>query len=81
MAPENEAPPAGAGFQPSTGHLDGVGPPPPVPETQVESLSAETVAAFHRRAEEAAIRVDLREKLLDLLTTIGEAAARRFLGV
>lgn len=78
--PDDTTPKADAAFQPSTGHLDEAGPPTTTPETGVRPLSAETRAAFDARAEEAAINVDLREQLLKIFGTIGEAAARKFLG-
>jgi hypothetical protein len=68
-------------FEPSTGNLDGVGAPPATPVTGVVPLSPETVAAFNARAEEAAIRADIRVRLIEILGTIGEAAARKFLGL
>jgi hypothetical protein len=68
-------------FEPSTGNLDEAGAPPVTPNTDVMGLSPETVAAFQARATEAAIRTDLREKLLGILKIVGEIATQKFLGL
>jgi len=75
MLPDDPKP-----FEAATGHLNDVGPPPETPDTVVQPLTPDTRAAFEARADEAAIRADLREKLIDILGMIGEAAARKFLG-
>jgi hypothetical protein len=48
-------------FNPSTGHLDDIGAPPVPGETQVQPVSAETLAAFDARATEANISADIRK--------------------
>jgi hypothetical protein len=68
-------------FLPSTANLDAAGPPPETPETTVQPLSPETVAAFNARAEEAAIRSDIRIGLMNLLGTVGDLAARKLLAL
>lgn len=68
-------------FEPSTGNLDEIGAPPVTAPTDVVGLSPETVAAFQARATEAAIRTDLREKLLDILTLVGNVAVQKLLGI
>ena len=68
-------------FVPSTDHLDAAGPPPATPETAVQPLSPETEAAFNARAEEAAIQADVRAKFATLFAGLGEAAARKILGL
>jgi hypothetical protein len=68
-------------FNPSTGHLDDIGAPPVPGETQVQPVSAETLAAFDARATEANISADIRKQLVTILGTVGEIAARKFLGL
>jgi hypothetical protein len=68
-------------FEPSTGHLDEAGTPPVTPETQVEPLSADTIAVFNARATEAEIQADLREKLMNLLAIAGEVVVQKLLKI
>lgn len=79
--PDDQTPKADASFEPSTGALDAAGPPPLTPETAVQPLSNEVVATFNARADETALRQDLRSQLFKILGTLGEAAARKFLGL
>ncbi len=83
MAPDNPTTPPTdpQPFEPSTGNLDRVGPPPETPETAVTPLADKTVAAFEARATEAAIQADLRVQGLAFLRAIGEPAARAILGL
>ena len=68
-------------FEPSSTHMDDIGPPPVTPDTAILPLSPETKAAFYARATEAAIEADLREKLMGILTLIGNVAAQKLLGL